>query len=322
MVGLHLKRSKIIRTWKSEVKVESVESDPRSPPPVDPSDQIELNIVMVPERGLARFESQHDVFSSNNPFLKYDSIKFLGFLVLGYLVVIHILGVASILIYVALISSANDVLRSKGIKTFTFAIFTIVSTFASCGFVPTNENMMCLARIQVSYGFSSRKHTGETIVDLSTIAPPILVFFVVMMYLPPYTSFLPIKRDGQSQLESEGKKKPRETFADNLILSQLSYLVIFIILICFTERKSMKEDPINFSVLNIIIEVISAYGNVGFTTGYSCERQLRPDPNCVNKWYGFSGKWSDEGKVILIIVMFFGRLKKFNMNGGRAWKLL
>ncbi|KAL0426686.1 UNVERIFIED_CONTAM: Sodium transporter HKT1 [Sesamum latifolium] len=368
MVGLHLKRSKIIRTWKSEVKVESVESDPRSPPPIDPPDQIELNIVTVPERGLAR---------------------------------------------------ANDVLRNKGIKTFTFAIFTIVSTFASCGFVPTNENMMvfgknsgllwilipqvlfgntlfpsCLRfliwvvgkkikKVEANYllnhtteagymhllpslhsvllvatvfgfillGFIifcslewnsaalsglntyqkivgilfqcvNARHSGETIVDLSTIAPAILVFFVVMMYLPPYTSFLPIKRDEQSQLESEGKKKRRQTFADNLIFSQLSYLVIFIILICITERKSMKEDPINFSVLNIIVEVISAYGNVGFTTGYSCERQLRPDPNCVNKWYGFSGNWSDEGKVILIIVMFFGRLKKFNMNGGRAWKLL
>ncbi|KAK4391941.1 putative cation transporter HKT6 [Sesamum angolense] len=419
MVGLHLKRSKIIRTWKSEVKVESVESDPRSPPPVDPSDQIELNIVTVPERGLAQFESQHDVFSSYNPFLKYDSIKFLGFLVLGYLVVIHILGVTSVLIYLALVSSANNVLRNKGIKTFTFAIFTIVSTFASCGFVPTNENMIvfgknsgllwilipqvlvgntlfpsCLRfliwvvgkkikKVEANYllnhtteagymhllpslhsvllvatvfgfiliGFIifcslewnsaalsglntyqkvvgilfqcvNARHSGETIVDLSTIAPAILVFFVVMMYLPPYTSFLPIKRDEQSQLESEGKEKRREKFADNLIFSQLSYLVIFIILICITERKSMKEDPINFSVLNIIVEVISAYGNVGFTTGYSCERQLRPDPNCVNKWYGFSGKWSDEGKLSLIIVMFFGRLKKFNMNGGLAWKLL
>lgn len=140
-------------------------------------------------------------------------------------------------------------------------------------------------------------------------------------YLPPYTSFLPRSRreGGDEQLKN---KRRRKVIKENIIFSQLSYLLIFTILICICERNNIKEDPINFSLLNIVTEVISAYGNVGFTTGYSCDRRLKTEEFCENKWYGFSGRWSNQGKLLLIFVMIFGRLKKFNMNGGKAWKLL
>ncbi|KAK1391445.1 Sodium transporter HKT1 [Heracleum sosnowskyi] len=352
--------------------------------------------------------------SSSSRYLKYKSIKFLGFVVLGYLLVLHVLGVTFVTIYFSIYSSAKKVLERKNLKESTFAIFTTVSTFASCGFVPTNENMIVFAKnsgllwilipqallgntlfpsllrftiwflgkyikkdeakylldkneglgylhllpglhswllvftvlgfvviqwillgvmewhndgvtgltiYQKIVGFLfqavNARHTGETVLDIATIAPAILVLFVVMMYLPPYTSFLP-RKEGDEEL----KKKRRKSIKDNIIFSQLTYLVIFIILICICERKNMKEDPVNFSLLNIVTEVISGYGNVGFTTGYSCERRLKTEDFCENKWYGFSGRWSNQGKLLLIFVMIFGRLKKFNMNGGRAWKLL
>ncbi|XP_047968448.1 probable cation transporter HKT7 [Salvia hispanica] len=379
---------------------------------VEGRDEPHVSVVKVPDE---TGNLSHQDFDDES--LKYGSIRFLGWVVLGYVAMVQIIGIASVLMYLGLVSGAKNVVRNKGIKRLTFVVFTVMSSFASCGYVPTNENMVvfkeysglllilipqlllgntlfpaalrgvlwigrrnnmakyllkssgmeigymhllpglqCLLLVATVLGFLligfvffssmewnnagldglntyqkvvgivfqivNARHAGETIVDLSTIAPAILVFFVLLMYLPPYTLFLPIEKDEQIMSKCEGKEKRRNTIVENFIFSQLSYLAIFIILICITERKSLKEDPLNFSVLNITLEVISAYGNVGFTTGYSCDRQLRADPKCVNKWYGFSGKWSDEGKIILIIVMFFGRLKQFNMNGGRAWMLL
>uniref|UniRef100_A0ACD5Z1B5 Uncharacterized protein n=1 Tax=Avena sativa TaxID=4498 RepID=A0ACD5Z1B5_AVESA len=75
------------------------------------------------------------------------------------------------------------------------------------------------------------------------------------------------------------------------------------------------------SAILVLYTVMIAYGNVGFSVGYSCKRLLKQDVYCKDASYGFVGKWSDKGKLILIIVMVFGRLKAFNLKGGRAWKL-
>ncbi|XP_019188746.1 PREDICTED: probable cation transporter HKT6 [Ipomoea nil] len=428
MVGLHLIRPKY-RPWRSNSKVTSVSSNSNSPRHSRQSsfhdDQIELDIMSITEEtpNPNHNESRLDIFySSSSPKdsreMKYESIKFLGTIAAGYLLCVNVVGTILVLLYVRFVESAREVLRQKGLKLFTFSIFTVVSTFASCGFVPTNENMVVFSKnsglllilipqillgntlypvfLRLSIWFFAKffkkqegsfllkhsreighlhllpglhskylvvtvlgfilvqftlfcslewnssssslgelngfqkivgflfevvnaRHTGETIVDISTVAPAILVLFVVMMYLPPYTSFIPVKGEEQSQ-ETQRKKKARRV--DNIIFSQLSYLVIFIVLICITERERMKDDPLNFSVLSITLEVISAYGNVGFTMGYSCARMLKPDSNCKDKLYGLVGKWSDEGKIVLIFVMLFGRLKKFNMKGGKAWKLM
>ncbi|XP_060172291.1 sodium transporter HKT1-like [Lycium barbarum] len=424
MVGLHLIRPKF-KPWRKDSKIESVlSSTASSPRNSNFSDDIELDIVVLPDSpkpDLEKNEIQDDLRSSSDiQTLKYPSLKFLGVVALVYFLVMHILGISSVLVYLACVSSAKDVLRHKGLKTSTFVMFTVVSTFSSCGFIPTNENMgafkqnsgllliiiplilfgntlypACL-RVSVWFlgkifkkreanfllkhsreighlhlfpGLHSRllvvtvfgfislqlflfctyewnssamdglnssyqkvvgsffqvvntRHAGESVVDIAAVDPAVLVVLMAMMYLPPYTSFLPVKGDEESREEPLEKKKERGKVAENIIFSQLSYVVIFIILICITERKRLKEDPLNFSVFNIAFEVISAYGNVGFSTGYSCDRLINPDPACKNKSYGFAGRWSDEGKMVLIIVMIFGRLKRFNMEWGKAWKLM
>ncbi|KAL8036563.1 hypothetical protein ABFX02_12G166800 [Erythranthe guttata] len=349
--------------------------------------------------------------------LKFKSIQTLAVLVGCYLLVVHVAGTTLISVYLNLVPSAKNVLKKKGLNQQIFTIFTAVSTFANCGFLPTNENMMafrtnsglqliliplilmgntlyplCLrftilalekitgkeelrymlknsrelgyrhlipgnkmgsvylgitalgfllvqlilfctlewnseAVVDGMSGYEkavgslfqvvSSRHAGESVFDLSAVSPAVLVLFLLMMYLPAYTSFVPIiyVENGIQ------KKKRRGDFWEQILFTQLGYITIFVILVCITEAESMKTDPLNFSVFAIVFEVISAYGNVGFSIGYSCERRINSDGKCRDAWYGLAGKWSNGGKFVLMVVMLFGRLKKFNVRGGRAWKL-
>ncbi|CAO2036425.1 unnamed protein product [Urochloa humidicola] len=348
--------------------------------------------------------------------MRRNAVRALFYVVLAILLVVHVVGAGAVAAYMYAAPGARQTLRRKALNVWTFAVFTTVSTFSSCGYMPTNENMavfnrdvplqlllapqalvgntlfppllsacvwaaaaatrredlaevarkgrevtgyyhllparrcwmlagtvtafiaaqvalMCAmewssalqglsAGEKVSNAFFlavNSRHTGESTLDISTLAPAILVLFVLMMYLPPYTTWFPFEENSTTRdhsTESQGIK-----FLKSTVLSQLSYLTIFVIAICITERRKLKEDPLNFNVLSIIVEVVSAYGNVGFSMGYSCSRQINPDQLCTDKWTGLAGRWSDSGKLILIIVMFFGRLKKFSMKGGKAWKL-
>ncbi|XP_014494069.1 sodium transporter HKT1-like [Vigna radiata var. radiata] len=404
ILDLLLARNKLIQN-----KLRSI--NPSSPSDESPTNatHIELGLVSIPHP-----KSQNRTLSDNvaSVRLKYNCLRYLTYVVLGYFVVVQFVGFSLVSLYMTVVASARQVLRKKDINVVTFSLFTVVSTFASCGFVPTNENMMvfkknsgllllllphvflgnalyppcltlvlmvlekvtrkeefsqllknsnnlgyrhllsvyhCCLLVGTVFGLnviqfvmfwsvewnseimeglnlyekviaslfqvSNSRHAGESVFDLSSISSAILVLFIVMMYLPPYTTFLPVRK------EEDDAKRKRKSAVECLVFSQLSYLAIFIILVCMTESKSLKEDPLNFNVLSITLEVISAYGNVGFSMGYSCARKLKGDGTCKDSWVGFSGRWSNKGKFVLILVMFFGRLKKFNMKGGKAWHL-
>ncbi|XP_042397238.1 probable cation transporter HKT6 [Zingiber officinale] len=161
------------------------------------------------------------------------------------------------------------------------------------------------------------RHAGESVFDISKLSPAILVLFVVMMYLPPYTYFIPEERDPPAWNSSNNRR--RKLLLRSLHLSLLCFPVIFVIFISITERKSFSIDPLNFNIFNVVLEVISAHGNVGFSMGYSCDRLIRSDGRCEDVSYGFAGRWSGKGKMILMVAMLLGRLKKFQIEGGKAW---
>ncbi len=73
------------------------------------------------------------------------------------------------------------------------------------------------------------------------------------------------------------------------------WLVLAVLVIVIIESKHFDADPVNFSVFNIIFEVVSAYGTVGISVGTPTEA------------YSFSGTWYAGSKLVLCLVMLRGR---------------
>ena len=155
MVGLHFIRSRL----KTELdKIASSHARLSSPNPIIVDDQLELGVVTKSKIDSSKpeepddevlnvhDETMHESLCATNKNLRYLSMRYLAFVVLAYLVIIHVVGVVGVSLYLAVIASAKEVLKNKGLNRFTFSVFTVVSTFASCGFVPTNENMLVFGK--------------------------------------------------------------------------------------------------------------------------------------------------------------------------------
>lgn len=154
MFRLHLAQSKL-RQSKS-ITNESIGSTQDNGPGMNPNQKrlnflelqpVELQPVPLennkrtvtdPEKGSTVTDSSFN----DEEHLKYRSIRCLAYVVLCYFLVFHVLGSSLVTTYVSSIPSAREVLRNKGISIQTFSVFTVVSTFSNCGFIPTNENMM------------------------------------------------------------------------------------------------------------------------------------------------------------------------------------
>lgn len=55
--------------------------------------------------------------------------------------------------------------------------------------------------------------------------------------------------------EEEKKGSGKGEWMKYLLLPQAAYLVIFVVLICLTERRHLREDPLNFNALTVAFEV-------------------------------------------------------------------
>ncbi|CAN6200607.1 unnamed protein product [Urochloa humidicola] len=167
------------------------------------------------------------------------------------------------------------------------------------------------------------RQAGENSVDCSLLAPAVLVMFLAMMCIPATATFFSVHGGGGGggigesnggegrERKDDGAVKKRRLSLNRMFVSPLACVAAVVMLVCVTERRSISGDPLNFSTFNMIFEVVSAYGNVGLSTGYSCSRLLQPEEAsaCHDKPYSFSGWWSDQGKLVLVLLMLYGRLK-------------
>ena len=75
----------------------------------------------------------------------------------------------------------------------------------------------------------------------------------------------------------------------------LWWIVLAVLFITITETSQFDRDPVDYSVFNVLFEVVSAYGCVGISVGL---------PNVA---YSFCGGWHVLSKLILCAVMIRGR---------------
>ncbi|KAI2615979.1 TrkH-domain-containing protein [Hypoxylon sp. NC1633] len=105
----------------------------------------------------------------------------------------------------------------------------------------------------------------------------------------------------------------RISFISHQIRGQLSHdlwwLVLAVLLIVIIETKHFIEDPVTFSVFNVVFEVVSAYGCVGISIGL---------PTVA---YSFSGGLYPGSKLVLCAVMIRGRHRGLPVALDRAVRL-
>ncbi|VAI56318.1 unnamed protein product [Triticum turgidum subsp. durum] len=147
--------------------------------------------------------------------------------------------------------------RKSAYLVLTVVGFIILQTILFCSLEWSSEAIQEMSSYQKIVGAlfqsTNARHAGETIVDLSSISSAIIVLYTVMMYLPGYTSLLPNYDDRYSKAE---KRYSRKGLLEDWIFSQLTYLAIFVMLICITEREALTTDPLNFNVFSILFEVV------------------------------------------------------------------
>lgn len=166
---------------------------------------------------------------------------------------------------------------------------------------------------------------GFYVVSIAQLRVGLLVLYVVMMYISVYPVVITIRNSNVYEERSLGiyaddpaeksqapdvsffqgmkrrgnPKEPRGYFVRQQLRAQIAHdiwiLVLAVLFITIIETGQYEADPVDYSVFNILFEVVSGYASVGISVGL---------PKVA---YSFSGGWHALSKLILCFVMIRGR---------------
>ncbi|OAQ65206.1 cation transporter [Pochonia chlamydosporia 170] len=160
---------------------------------------------------------------------------------------------------------------------------------------------------------------GFYVVPIAKLHIGLLVLYVIMMYISAFPVIITMRHSNiyaersigtyttnaqESDINGSSTQDGTATESGSLFISQqikgqlardIWLLALAIFIISVIEASHFREDPVSYSVFNIIFEVVSAYGCVGISVGL-------PSVN-----YSFCGGWHSGSKLVLCLVMLGGR---------------
>lgn len=144
------------------------------------------------------------------------------------------------------------------------------------------------------------RKSGAYIITLSSLAPALLILYMVAMYTQNFPIVLTLRRTNLYEERSIGLDTTDVggTIGKHL-RNQLAYDLWFMLLvwwlICIIERGQLDQGAAGFGVFQLMFETVSAYGNVGLSTGVPYDS------------YSLSGQFHVLSKLVLMVAMLRGR---------------
>jgi Trk-type K+ transport system membrane component len=148
------------------------------------------------------------------------------------------------------------------------------------------------------------RNSGLEFVDVRTLSTGMNVVYMVSMWLSsaPFVSRMYVSEmfiDRFGVLRYTNKREASQAwnrFSHNFLFRHTVVVALAIIILAFVEDKMTRENPV-VDFIDVVFEIISAYGNVGLSMGFP------------GSMASLCGNMSTFGKLVLIFVMIVGKLR-------------